>query len=96
MEKDKQDNALSDLSDVLGQLKGMALDIGSEIDRYVCASSNSVHHNLFHLQIGVRIQPVKYRTQAKKYQLCNTTIFVLHELYMLLYSSFLACLSEDL
>uniref|UniRef100_A0A8R7PCP5 t-SNARE coiled-coil homology domain-containing protein n=1 Tax=Triticum urartu TaxID=4572 RepID=A0A8R7PCP5_TRIUA len=35
VEKDKQDNALSDLSDVLGQLKGMALDMGSEIDRYV-------------------------------------------------------------
>lgn len=33
VETDKQDNALSDLSDVLGQLKGMALDMGSEIDR---------------------------------------------------------------
>ncbi|PNT74821.1 hypothetical protein BRADI_1g22572v3 [Brachypodium distachyon] len=33
VEKDKQDNALSDLSDILGQLKGMALDMGSEIDR---------------------------------------------------------------
>ncbi|XP_047069877.1 SNAP25 homologous protein SNAP33-like [Lolium rigidum] len=33
VEKDKQDSALSDLSDVLGQLKGMALDMGSEIDR---------------------------------------------------------------
>ncbi|CAM0906593.1 unnamed protein product [Alopecurus aequalis] len=33
VEKDKQDNALSDLSDVLGQLKGMALDMGSQIDR---------------------------------------------------------------
>ncbi|KAM0829671.1 hypothetical protein ACQ4PT_066735 [Festuca glaucescens] len=33
VEKDKQDCALSDLSDVLGQLKGMALDMGSEIDR---------------------------------------------------------------
>ncbi|XP_044460202.1 SNAP25 homologous protein SNAP33-like [Triticum aestivum] len=32
VEKDNQDNALSDLSDVLGQLKGMALDMGSEID----------------------------------------------------------------
>uniref|UniRef100_A0ACD5UKV0 Uncharacterized protein n=1 Tax=Avena sativa TaxID=4498 RepID=A0ACD5UKV0_AVESA len=33
VEKDKQDSALSDLSDVLGQLKDMALDMGSEIDR---------------------------------------------------------------
>lgn len=33
MEKAKQDDTLSDLSDVLGQLKGMAVDMGSEMDR---------------------------------------------------------------
>lgn len=33
MEKVKQDDALSDLSDLLGELKGMALDMGSEIER---------------------------------------------------------------
>lgn len=33
LEKAKQDDALSDLSDILGDLKGMALDMGTEIDR---------------------------------------------------------------
>ncbi|KAG8074011.1 hypothetical protein GUJ93_ZPchr0006g41760 [Zizania palustris] len=32
-EKAKQDDALSDLSDMLGELKGMALDMGTEIER---------------------------------------------------------------
>ncbi|XP_052176300.1 SNAP25 homologous protein SNAP33-like [Diospyros lotus] len=33
VEKTKQDDALSDISDLLGELKGMAVDMGSEIDR---------------------------------------------------------------
>ncbi|RRT76334.1 hypothetical protein B296_00004588 [Ensete ventricosum] len=33
VEKTKQDDTLSDLSDVLGQLKGMAVDMGTEMDR---------------------------------------------------------------
>ncbi|WVZ74963.1 hypothetical protein U9M48_023076 [Paspalum notatum var. saurae] len=33
MEKAKQDGALSDLSDILNELKGMAVDMGSEIER---------------------------------------------------------------
>lgn len=33
VEKAKQDDALSDLSNILGDLKGMAVDMGSEIDR---------------------------------------------------------------
>ncbi|XP_042451755.1 putative SNAP25 homologous protein SNAP30 [Zingiber officinale] len=33
IEKSKQDDGLDDLSDVLGQLKGMAVDMGSEIER---------------------------------------------------------------
>uniref|UniRef100_A0A0D9VGL4 t-SNARE coiled-coil homology domain-containing protein n=1 Tax=Leersia perrieri TaxID=77586 RepID=A0A0D9VGL4_9ORYZ len=33
VEKQKQDDALDDLSGVLGQLKGMASDMGSELDR---------------------------------------------------------------
>ncbi|GAB2234230.1 hypothetical protein Droror1_Dr00003473 [Drosera rotundifolia] len=33
MEKAKQDDALSDLSNILGDLKGMAVDMGSELDR---------------------------------------------------------------
>ncbi|GAB4860827.1 SNAP25 ous protein snap33 [Ancistrocladus abbreviatus] len=33
VEKAKQDDALSDLSDLLGELKGMAVDMGSEIER---------------------------------------------------------------
>ncbi|TKY69599.1 putative SNAP25-likeous protein SNAP30 [Spatholobus suberectus] len=33
VEKAKQDDALSDLSDILGDLKGMAVDMGSELER---------------------------------------------------------------
>ncbi|XP_015583903.2 putative SNAP25 homologous protein SNAP30 [Ricinus communis] len=33
LEKAKQDDALSDLSNILGDLKGMAVDMGSEIER---------------------------------------------------------------
>lgn len=35
MEKGKQDEALDDLSGVLGDLKGMASEMGSELDRSV-------------------------------------------------------------
>lgn len=35
MEKTKQDDALSDLSNVLDQLKEMSIDMGSEIARSV-------------------------------------------------------------
>lgn len=34
-EKAKQDDALDDLSDLLGELKNMAVDMGSEIGRSV-------------------------------------------------------------
>lgn len=34
MEKVKQDDALSDLSNILGELKEMAVDMGSELDKY--------------------------------------------------------------
>uniref|UniRef100_A0A803L7V2 t-SNARE coiled-coil homology domain-containing protein n=1 Tax=Chenopodium quinoa TaxID=63459 RepID=A0A803L7V2_CHEQI len=33
LEKEKQDDALSDLSNILGDLKGMAADMGSEHDK---------------------------------------------------------------
>ncbi|XP_073130745.1 putative SNAP25 homologous protein SNAP30 [Henckelia pumila] len=33
LEKEKQDDALSDLSNILGELKGMAVDMGSELNR---------------------------------------------------------------
>lgn len=33
VEKAKQDDGLSDISNILGDLKDMALDMGSEIDR---------------------------------------------------------------
>ncbi|XP_065878219.1 SNAP25 homologous protein SNAP33-like [Euphorbia lathyris] len=36
-EKGKQDDALSDLSNLLGELKGMAVDMGTEIDRHTKA-----------------------------------------------------------
>ena len=32
-EKAKQDDALEDLSDILGDLKGMAISMGSELDK---------------------------------------------------------------
>lgn len=35
VEKTKQDDALSDLSNILGDLKGMAVDMGSEMDRSI-------------------------------------------------------------
>lgn len=34
VEKGKQDDALSDISDILGELKEMAIDMGSEIERH--------------------------------------------------------------
>ncbi|KAB2633575.1 SNAP25 ous protein SNAP33-like [Pyrus ussuriensis x Pyrus communis] len=40
VEKSKQDDGLSDLSDLLGELKGMAIDMGSEIER----QSRSIDH----------------------------------------------------
>ncbi|KAF5777171.1 putative target SNARE coiled-coil domain-containing protein [Helianthus annuus] len=40
MEKEKQDDALDDLSSVLGDLKGMANDMGSELDRQNKALDN--------------------------------------------------------
>ncbi|XP_075497007.1 LOW QUALITY PROTEIN: putative SNAP25 homologous protein SNAP30 [Primulina tabacum] len=33
LEKEKQDDALSDLSNILGELKGMAVDMGTELNR---------------------------------------------------------------
>ncbi|KAH9615378.1 hypothetical protein KSS87_013403 [Heliosperma pusillum] len=40
VEKVKQDDTLSDLSDLLGELKGMAVDMGSEIERQSKALDN--------------------------------------------------------
>lgn len=39
VEKEKQDDALSDLSNILGDLKSMAVDMGSELDRSYMPSS---------------------------------------------------------
>lgn len=54
VEKIKQDDALSDLSNILGELKSMALDMGSEIDRQNKA--------LDHMQDDV--QELNYRVQG--------------------------------
>ena len=35
IEKSKQDDALSDLSNVIGELKNMAVDMGTEFDRWL-------------------------------------------------------------
>lgn len=48
MEKLKQDDALSDLSDLLGELKVMAQDMGSEIERLVSLSSTLNAHVFFY------------------------------------------------
>ncbi|KAL0736340.1 hypothetical protein Bca4012_012550 [Brassica carinata] len=45
MEKAKQDDGLADLSDLLGELKNMAVDMGTEIERQ--------NHGLDHLQDDV-------------------------------------------
>ena len=37
-QKEMQDDALSDLSDILGDLKSMAVDMGSELDRSYMSS----------------------------------------------------------
>lgn len=34
VEKAKQDDGLADLSDLLGELKNMAVDMGTEIERF--------------------------------------------------------------
>lgn len=39
VEKAKQDDALSDLSNLLGELKDMAADMGTEIERFVTLTS---------------------------------------------------------
>ncbi|KAL0804161.1 hypothetical protein Bca101_096651 [Brassica carinata] len=40
MEKAKQDDGLADLSDLLGELKNMAIDMGTEIERFSFISLN--------------------------------------------------------
>lgn len=40
MEKEKQDDALSDLSNILGDLKGMAVDMGSELEKWVLPATS--------------------------------------------------------
>jgi hypothetical protein len=47
MEKNTQDEALSDLSNVLGQLKGMTLEMGHEIERSVTFSISTVLFRYF-------------------------------------------------
>lgn len=46
----KQDDALSDLSNILGELKEMAVDMGSEIERLVYLGSIIV--NILFLLLG--------------------------------------------
>lgn len=54
VEKSKQDDALSDLSNVLGQLKEMAIDMGSEIGR----QNESVDH------LGDDVTELSYRVKG--------------------------------
>ena len=43
MEKAKQDDGLADLSDLLSELKNMAIDMGTEIERFSFISLNSLY-----------------------------------------------------
>ncbi|KAJ4788186.1 soluble N-ethylmaleimide-sensitive factor adaptor protein 33 [Rhynchospora pubera] len=47
VEKMKQDDALDDLSNILGELKEMAQDMGSEIDRYLSMLIIPIVHLIF-------------------------------------------------
>ncbi|XP_010258125.1 PREDICTED: SNAP25 homologous protein SNAP33-like [Nelumbo nucifera] len=53
VEKEKQDDALSDLSNILGELKEMAVDMGSEIERQSKAL-DYVHDDVDELNSRVR------------------------------------------
>ncbi|GMI76790.1 soluble N-ethylmaleimide-sensitive factor adaptor protein 33 [Hibiscus trionum] len=53
IEKSKQDDALSGLSDLLGELKGMAIDMGSEIERQN-KSLNGLQDDVDELNFRVR------------------------------------------
>lgn len=44
VEKAKQDDALSDLSNILGDLKSMAADMGGELDRSVVSHPPRVNY----------------------------------------------------
>lgn len=43
LEKSKQDDALSDLSNVLGELRNMAADMGAEFDRWLFLYDTQQH-----------------------------------------------------
>ncbi|KAG9138060.1 hypothetical protein Leryth_001326 [Lithospermum erythrorhizon] len=69
VEKSKQDDALSDLSNVLGELKDMAIDMGSEMDR-ILRKLSSIDHLLGIMWRGDKFQgqrltSVKHRSSAK-------------------------------
>lgn len=52
-EKEKQDDALSNLSDILGELKEMAVDMGSELERHNKAL-NHLHDDVDELNFRVK------------------------------------------
>nr|XP_018677047.1 PREDICTED: LOW QUALITY PROTEIN: putative SNAP25 homologous protein SNAP30 [Musa acuminata subsp. malaccensis] len=54
IEKAKQDDTLSDFSDVLGQLKGMALDMSTEMDRQNKAWLPALHDDVEELNSRVK------------------------------------------
>lgn len=51
MEKAKQDDGLADLSDLLGELKNMAVDMGTEIERFAFISINSLYTYIVSMSI---------------------------------------------
>ncbi|XP_072956969.1 SNAP25 homologous protein SNAP32-like [Typha angustifolia] len=65
VEKAKQDDALSDLSNLLGELKGMALDMGAEIGRQTAALGH-MEHDVDELNFRVRGANIQGRKLLRK------------------------------
>lgn len=68
VENAKQDDAFSDLSNILGELKGMALDMGSEIDRFVFSLCHSecMYMYMYHQQLILMLAMLSMKFRQNK------------------------------
>lgn len=68
VENAKQDDAFSDLSNILGELKGMALDMGSEIDRFVFSLclSECMYMYMYHQQLILMLAMLSIKFRQNK------------------------------
>lgn len=68
VENAKQDDAFSDLSNILGELKGMALDMGSEIDRFVFSLclSECMYMYMYHQQLILMLAMLSMKFRQNK------------------------------